>query len=634
LIDVRSRQNRKLSQETGSYDDSSAPPTSRIDGGRRWVETGQGAPLGVWQALGLSRARRIPRGQVRWIILAAFGATGVILGFIGWAQRLQVDSVGDVADAGYRTLALLGFAGAPDPPLPWTLGLARFVVPIVAGWSAIVALTVLFRNRFQLMGLPFHGGHVVVVGLGDKGLAFARSSRQKGHRVVAIERDPGAPGIKSAREIGAVVVNGDGRDPEMLGTAGVDRARVLFAVTGDDGVNAEIIVQSRGLAPSGSKMASLRLAHVQDPGLADLLRLDQLRRSDSSRLSVDYFNVDEHGARGIVARYLKGDDGTRRSPLILVGFSTLNQRVLYEAARNWHVAVAQPMPAIVLDETGGADWATFSAAEPALAAAVEPVFVTTRTALRSPRTALDADSRPLVVIDLGNDGASIKAAISLRTVGALGRATTVVVTRRSSGLHHVINALHEGELASTYGYALIDNCCNYETANMGLLEIIAQVAHEQYASERRRQGADESDPALASWHELDESLRESNRDQARHVAIKLTSIGCSIAPCRDWQPPDFTFTEEEVEKLSIMEHGRWRTEREAQGWRPGARDVGAKRTPYLVPWADLSEDIRELDREAARNIPHLLFTAGAMIRRRPGSPSDDAFVLDPSRGSL
>jgi hypothetical protein len=40
-------------------------------------------------------------------------------------------------------------------------------------------------------------------------------------------------------------------------------------------------------------------------------------------------------------------------------------------------------------------------------------------------------------------------------------------------------------------------------------------------------------------------LKESNRSQARNIAVKLDGIGWQIVPMRDWDAIDFAFTYEE-----------------------------------------------------------------------------------------
>ncbi len=78
----------------------------------------------------------------------------------------------------------------------------------------------------------------------------------------------------------------------------------------------------------------------------------------------------------------------------------------------------------------------------------------------------------------------------------------------------------------------------------------------------------------------------------------------------------YEFTPEEVELLAEMEHERWVLEREADGWTYGeTRDVDAKISPHLRPWDELTEEVKEYDRETVRGIPEFLAKAGFEVHR-------------------
>jgi hypothetical protein len=149
------------------------------------------------------------------------------------------------------------------------------------------------------------------------------------------------------------------------------------------------------------------------------------------------------------------------------------------------------------------------------------------------------------------------------------------------------------------------------------LEILAQAIHADYVRRRREQGPASDDPALASWDALPETLRHSNRDQARDIGRKLAAVGCELVPSADRHPPPAVeFTKPEIEYLARLEHDRWRGERQGDGWRSGpARDAERKLSPYLVPWESLTEDVRDLDRDTVRGLPGLLAVAGFTVRR-------------------
>jgi hypothetical protein len=83
-----------------------------------------------------------------------------------------------------------------------------------------------------------------------------------------------------------------------------------------------------------------------------------------------------------------------------------------------------------------------------------------------------------------------------------------------------------------------------------------------------------------------------------------------------WDGHPLAFTVDEVEVMSRLEHDRWWRERAREGWTLAPeKDVARKRTPYLVPYEDLPEPIKEYDRNAVRAIPELLEGVGFAVAR-------------------
>jgi len=78
--------------------------------------------------------------------------------------------------------------------------------------------------------------YVVVIGGGQVGYYLTRELLGAGHEVVVIEKDP-ARARQIADELGSIVVANDGCEGRYQAEAGMARADVIAAVTGDDGVN-------------------------------------------------------------------------------------------------------------------------------------------------------------------------------------------------------------------------------------------------------------------------------------------------------------------------------------------------------------------------------------------------------------
>ena len=225
---------------------------------------------------------------------------------------------------------------------------------------------------------------------------------------------------------------------------------------------------------------------------------------------------------------------------------------------------------------------------------------------------------------LETDAGNVQAAIRLRRVlpdsvpvvacaaGAVG-SSLITMLDRSAG----------GYLANMRGFGLLDQICRPEVILNLDREIFARAAHRDYVRRRLAAGADPADdPVLAAWGDLPEDLRESNRAQVADIPAKLDAIGYEFAPTDDWDADLFRFTPEQVERLSRMEHERYVAERLRAGYRYGpVRDPAAKRSPHLVPWEQLSESVRDLDRDAVRLIPSILAAAGyAIVPQRPQTP--------------
>jgi hypothetical protein len=98
------------------------------------------------------------------------------------------------------------------------------------------------------------------------------------------------------------------------------------------------------------------------------------------------------------------------------------------------------------------------------------------------------------------------------------------------------------------------------------------------------------------------------------VLETLTS-GCIAHKVTSRDAVLMTFTEDESEVMAEMEHGRWNVERFPDGWTWGEkRDVTQKTSPYLVPWSELPNEVKEWDRETVRKIPEFLTKVGVEIR--------------------
>jgi hypothetical protein len=144
---------------------------------------------------------------------------------------------------------------------------------------------------------------------------------------------------------------------------------------------------------------------------------------------------------------------------------------------------------------------------------------------------------------------------------------------------------------------------------------VARTIHDHYRDSIAAQGRDpDREPAGQPWELLATSYRHANRHQADHVWAKLAVTDARAVP--EEMVESFVLTPLEVERLAVIEHERWAADRHLDGWSYAPeRDNQLKHHPQLIPYADLSEPMKDLDRFAVRGLPTLLARRGLGILR-------------------
>ncbi|WP_245713956.1 NAD-binding protein [Nocardia vaccinii] len=527
------------------------------------------------------------------------------------------------SDVVFHSLELFFFTAPDEPRLPITLEVARFLAPVVASFAALSALAALFRDRVLQMRIPLMRGHVVVCGVGYVGAEFLRHLQKDHVAAVVIESDRTNPHIELCRRLRIPVIVGDAQLARNLRAAGVRRADRLLAVSPNDAVNAETVVVARQVA-AGRRGGELRcLARIGDPQLCGILRVQEANLADGSA-SLDFFNLDEIGARLLLDDFPIDEAGPQHPHVLISDLDTTGGWLLVHAARNWYVqcrkrdrnAAITPLSVTVLDTHAEQRLGSLVGQYPALTRVCR--FVCAAPAVADVRDLTvryaQAGMPPLTrgYVTAYRDEDALETAFMLRQ--ELDPTVPVVVAlSRRQGVSRLINEVNTGNAPTRLDvFPTLQRTCTTELLQSGSFHAIAVAIHSRY---RQLAGGKPAPP----WDELDESRKESNRAQARDIAVKLASIGCAIAPLRDWAAADFTFSDAEVERLAIAEHDRWMRERSAAGWRPGPRDPQQQTTPYLVPFADLPPDIAEYDRIFVRDIPVFLAAAGLQVIRLPKS---------------
>jgi len=601
------------------------------------------------EARPVRQRRRSLWGDFQWTLLSVSALATIALGVAGFLKSFgspgETVSLSVIAmrwlDALYRSLQLfvLEFDHSAHGALPWELQVARFAAPAISVFAAVKALLLVFQDHVDLLRVRLWKDHVIVCGIGEKGLFLVEAFRRMGHRVVAIDRDRDNPRLALCRDAGSPVLTGDSTHPDILKRAGVRRAGWLIAVMGTDSDNAEAAVQTRRLVRRRDSGPLTCVAQVDDPALWMLLREEEFRtRRHDDLVRLEFFNVFETAARVMLDRFPPFPIGTgrpvHRPHLVFVGLGRMGRSALTRAALHWRLrgrgADSRPL-VTVLDLDAEAKLDLMRTTHPQLSETIDidcrqadvrsPEFVQTFGELSKADTA-DVSA---VYVCLGDDSLSLVAALAIQLrLRQQGRSVPIVArVTQEVGLARLLPG-GGADAAGDVGvrpFGLMDRACSMELVTGGITETIARALHTVYLGTEGLRGPTEGDrPALRPWEDLPEHLKEQNREQADSIARQIETEGFRVAPLVDWDAWDLHFPDDVVERLARSEHDRWLRRAKRSGYRRGdLRDERKKRTPSLVDWADLPEPEREKDREFVRRWPETLYRAGLQIEKDDAS---------------
>lgn len=561
------------------------------------------------------------------MLLLTSAVVALVLGLAGFRRGAPGDSFSDSCYRAVQLFFVTAGAGMVDGPTPLALNIARFLALATTAAASIRAVFALFGQRAARTWVRYlMRDHVIVCGLGRIGLRMALAFHEAGYRVVVIEEDAAHVSLEECRAEGITVLVGDAEDRMLLWRAGVVKARYLVSACGEDGTNARVAVAASDVVRGQRRQLLTCFVHIQEEGLAGLLEEAAFVSHDDASCRFQFFNPVQSVPAALLDEFPPFEDPPppgRPTSVVIVGTGSLGSDLIANMARRW-LSVAEAgarLRMVVVDGRAQDAVAALRARYPALDRAAELVVHDVEVGSAEfdrcaflPRVSDDADTRVYVALD--DDAWGLHAALAVHRRLRRRDVPVVVLTTERGGLAALAGGV-SARLAKLMVFDVLDRTCRPEVLVYGTFELLARAIHRDYVHQQLAAGqTPQTNPALKDWDDLDQATKERNRHQAAHVGTKLDAVGCEIEPWTDWDREPVVFTKEEVESLAEMEHERWCGERRAEGWSYGAQRDDARRvSPYLLPWVELPESVKDWNRATARGLPDFVARAGFAVVR-------------------
>ncbi len=560
----------------------------------------------------------------RWLLLGLAWLVSLALGFIGfYIYTIEYGEDWTAGDIIYRTFQLVTMnSGAVDGEVNWFLQFARFLLPLLTIYTVFQALMQLFVEQTQKLRLSRLKDHVVICGMGRKGSRLARELLGLGRQVVIIENELKKENAEVFRHLGAIVLDGDATNKDVLTDARILRARNLVCLVGDDSENLQTAYQAYQLTRTRRAGKLTCIIHLSSIDLLNLIRSSELSTEPGVPFELETFNPYERTARMLLQDNpgWREDSSIKDIPqsLLVVGLGRLGEQLVIQAGYLWHLLQRQGRLCItVVDRDAVEKTQNLLRKHPQLGKVCDLIPLQVDLYTAGPlQNILPIPGEQLLIqqsyICLTDPVLSLQVCLNLLQIPEIITGPIRVQLSKEAGLVDLLEKPLPGlgDIRRVRTFDFYEYACSAALILGGSHEMLARDLHESY-----RTGS-EFASTRQTWEQLPEALKASNRQQASRIYHLLKAAGYRISPLQNWDADKLTFSETEIVKMVCLEHNLWRQAKEADGWIYGEqRDENTRTHPDLVSWDDLPEGEREKTLAVVRQIPAMLARVGFQIDR-------------------
>lgn len=599
----------------------------------------------------------------RWEIISISGVAILALGWWGFDDYFARQGTPRPGlDSLYNSLCLFVFEGGDVVgDVPVALQAARFLAPLVVFAAAVgAAMSVLHREVQRFVAHRIMKDHVVVVGLGGRGLQLARELVENGSRCSIVDVVGVEASSTSARLLGIPVVTCGEATPDLvdgpqleeaLDRAGTGRASAVVVMTGSPAVDARFAhvlyrLQDRGEAPPHA--------------FVELDDVDGLRSATGRALGptgggIEWFSLADRAAKSLLDKLdelLAVKEGQAERHLVVVGATPVGRGVIVQAARNWSrdlrrraegAGRPERLVLTLVEPSTGSDEELLQVQDdelrllrrrdprvPSTTSASGELYVEACDLTRTRFRDVLVTDPSAVIVTADGDRELLQRTVEV-TASVHRNVPVWLCTERSGGIVDVVTGTRAGARGRHVDvFHLLDTVLREDGIRRGTDEELARAVHQAHRRYRTAAATRLADlDTVAPWDELPPELRSLNYVAVAAWRRVLAASGYQLVPYTTLGAESATLPPGLVDELAVATHEAWSAEKQRQGFRrsplrnsdPANGDL--THPEVGLAFVELSDDGQEWNRSQARAVPEHLAAAGLQLHPLPGEAADD-----------
>lgn len=547
-------------------------------------------------------------------ILVVLIGVAIVLGTLGYRDYFHsLNTTITMSDLAYLVINLFFMEFEAKGELPVSLDIARWLAPATLSYALIRTVMSLVQNKIQRLKLSYFKNHAVIIGLNDRTVNVALSFKQSGIKTVVIDSDEYNQywGALKKEKIYDLVANFS--DSNLLQAVNVTKAAYLFVCTDSDNTNLNLLFETFGLKQPLQHTIQLQsVCQITSQPFLHALNARNLFATNHKNMATRTFNTELVTARWLLNefgphKYIADISQLNTFSILITGTNSFTPELIKRLVEIGIYGCANKIRIIFANTNANEVCEQLKTTYPSMTTLIDLIAIVTPMKNKGHNyiKGLIEEFDPNIMYVCSTQ--TNEKLLILQQLSIAEKTIPIIVceTDNQSAFIWLENEFTHDKNMHFVNINTVMN--HYDNIFENKLDEIAISIHNDYLAQQVLKGETIAhNSSLEEWDKLPEILKDANRNQADHIAIKCQYLTGSVCPSA--AEVKSALTQETKTVLARMEHQRWIAEKKIAGWQytEGEKSTPKKLSPSLLDWEELTKEEQQKDIDTVNQLPKLV----------------------------